>query len=98
MGLDTRKPGGLSTTKAQTRLRKYVQGLSSPTLFAYWKSIISGLATSEISIFRLVSVAEQADLNLTWWETLKTGFLALRPICDKYKNLMPWPLGSWDIN
>ena len=29
---------------------------------------------SEISIFLLVSVAEQAGLNLTLSETLKTGF------------------------
>ena len=34
----------------------------------------------EILIFYLVSVAEQAGLNLTLSETPKTGFLALRPI------------------
>ena len=37
-------------------------------------SIISNLATSEISLFSLVSVAEQAGLVLTWEETPKTGF------------------------
>ena len=36
-------------------------------------SIISRLATSEISIFWLVYVAEQSGLNLTLSETLKTG-------------------------
>ena len=40
--------------------------------------IISRLATSEI--FEVVSVAEQAGLNLTLSETQKTGFLTSRPI------------------
>ena len=40
-------------------------GRSAPLLFAYWKAIISELASSEILIFKLVSVAEQAGLNLT---------------------------------
>ena len=38
--------------------------------------IIYRLATSEMSIFYLVSLAEQAGLNLTLSETVKTGFLA----------------------
>ena len=42
--------------------------------------IISGLATSELSIFLLVSVAELAGLNLTLLETTKTGFLISRSI------------------
>ena len=36
------------------------------------------LATSKISIFYLVSVAEQAGLNLTLWEAPKTGFVMSR--------------------
>ena len=44
------------------------------------ESIISRLVTSKISIFHLVSVAEQAGLNLTLSETLKTGFLPSQPI------------------
>ena len=44
------------------------------------ESIISRLATSEISLFKLVSVAEQTGLKLTLSETLKTGFLVMRPI------------------
>ena len=39
------------------------------------ESILSELASSEISIFQLVSVAEQADLNLN-----KTSFVESRPI------------------
>ena len=42
-------------------------------------SIIPKLATSEISIFQLTSVAEQAGLNLTLSKTPKTGFVVTRP-------------------
>ena len=41
--------------------------------------IIYGLATSDNSNFRLASVAEQAGLNLTFLEPLKTGILSMRP-------------------
>ena len=43
-------------------------------------SFISRLATSKILISYLVTVAEQAGLNITLSETLKTGFLMWRPI------------------
>ena len=46
-----------------------------------FESIISRLATSEISIFQLVSVAEQTPLSVALSGTPKTGFLATRPIC-----------------
>ena len=46
----------------------------------YLESIILRLATSKILILYLVYVAEQPGLNLTFSETLKTGFLATRPI------------------
>ena len=38
------------------------------------------LATGEISIFWLVSVAEETGLKLALSETPKTGFVATRPI------------------
>ena len=38
------------------------------------------LSTSEISLFLLVTVAEQTNLNNTLLETQKTGFVATRPI------------------
>ena len=44
------------------------------------ESIISRLATSEISIFLLVCVAEQAGLNLSLTEIPQTGFLTMRHI------------------
>ena len=42
-------------------------------LFAFLESIISNLATGDISIFRLDSVAEKTDLSLALSETPKTG-------------------------
>ena len=42
----------------------------------FLKSIISKHATSEISVFELVSVAEETALSLALSETPKTGFLA----------------------
>ena len=42
--------------------------------------MICKLATGEISIFYLVSVAEETGLKLALSETPKTGFLATRPI------------------
>ena len=38
------------------------------------------VSISEISRLKLVSVAEQAGLSLTWSETSKTGFLVTRLI------------------
>ena len=43
------------------------------------RSIMSRIATSEISIFYLVSVAEESGSKLTLTETPKTGFLGTRP-------------------
>ena len=42
------------------------------------ESIISKLATSKMSIFQLVSVAEETGLKFALWETPKTSFLATR--------------------
>ena len=44
------------------------------------ESIICKLATGEISIFQLVSVAEETGLSLALSGTPKTGFLTTRPI------------------
>ena len=42
------------------------------------ESIISRLATSEISLLYIVSVAEETGLKLALSETPKTGFVAMR--------------------
>ena len=60
----------------------HLRSLISAFVIHFLESIISRLDTSEISIFWLVSVAEQAGLNLTLSVTPKTGFLTARP---KYK-------------
>ena len=49
------------------------------------ESIISKLTTSKISLFLLVSVAEQTGLGMNWSETQKTDFLALSPI--RWQNM-----------
>ena len=55
--------------------------LISAFVICFLESIISKLTTSEISIFQLVSVAEDAALNLALSETPKTGFVTSRPNC-----------------
>ena len=56
------------------------RSLISAFVVRFLESIICKLATGEISIFRLVSVAEEISLKLALSETPKTGFLATRPI------------------
>ena len=57
------------------------RSLISAFVIRILESIISRLATGEISTFELVSVAEETDLKLALSETPKTGFVATRPIC-----------------
>ena len=64
---------GLQTTKAQSSLNIFVIHLL--------ESIISKLASSQISIFQLVSVAEETGLSVALSETPKTGFVATRSKC-----------------
>ena len=45
------------------------------------ENFISTLATGEISLLLLVSVAEHADFGMTLSETPKTGFRVSQPIC-----------------
>ena len=59
----------------------YLRSLISAFVIRLLESVVSKLATSKISLFKVVSVAEQAGLGMTWAETLKTGFVALRLIC-----------------
>ena len=57
----------------------HLHSLISAFVIHVLESTISKLTTSEISFFYLVSVAEQAGLNLTLSETPRTGFVAMRP-------------------
>ena len=54
--------------------------LISTFVIYFLERIISKLTTSEISIFELVSEAEETGLSVTLSEIPKTGFLTSRPI------------------
>ena len=47
------------------------------------------LLISKISSLYLASVAAQASLCLTWWETPKTGFLMMMLKCELNANKAP---------
>ena len=59
----------------------HLRSLASTFVIHLLEYFISKLATSEISAFYLVSVADETGLSLTFLETLKTGFVRPRPIC-----------------
>ena len=63
--------GGLRTTQAQTSLR-ICAVWSAPLFFA----ILESIDTGEISINKLVLVAEETGLKLTLSETLEACFVA----------------------
>ena len=78
MGLNTRKPAfGVCEQ----------QSADQP---AYPHRLIFVIHLMECIIFQLVFVAKQDGLGMTWSETPKTGFLALRPIYE-------WAF-TWDNN
>ena len=52
----------------------HLHSLISTFLIRLLENIINELASREISIFLLVSVAEQAGLNLALWETPEIFF------------------------
>ena len=51
-------------------------------------SLTGKLASSEISIFYLVSEAEENGMSRALTETPKTGFVAIRPIRSKIRLLL----------
>ena len=80
----------------------YLHSVFSTFVIRLLESITSRLATSKHLIFELVSVAEQAGLNLNLSETMKTGFLALRLIAvNSGVNFSlfftPWDRGNVDL-
>ena len=90
MNLGPRKPvfGSLRTTQDADQ-PAHLRRLISAFIIHFSESIIRKLATGEISIFYLVSVAKKNDLKLALWETPKTGFLAGRPKWDQsWKNFV----------
>ena len=83
MGLNKKKtcfPGFVNNKAAD-------HSLISAFVIHVMESIISYLATSKISIFQLVSAADQTGLSLNLSETPKTGFVPLGP----YSADVTWP-------
>ena len=74
---------GFANNKAANQLA-HPRSLISTFVIPFLKSIVCKLATGEISIFQLVSVAEENGLKLALSETPKTGFLATRPILKMF--------------
>ena len=70
----------MPTTKAQTSLRIRAVWSASLLFAALIYNIIPLVPISEILSLYLASEAEQPDLNLTWSQTPKTGFLVTRLI------------------
>ena len=60
--------------------------LISAFVFRFRESMMAALATHKISIFWLVSVAEQTGLNLTWADTMKTGSLTTRSWTSHFRE------------
>ena len=80
-GLDARKSclQGFGNNKGADQ-PAHPRSLISAFVIRLLESIICKLATGEISILKLVSVAEETGFKLTLSETPKKGFLATRPI------------------
>ena len=91
MGLSARKPvfgGFANNTGADQPARP--RSLISAFVIRFLESTVCKLPIGEISIFWLVSVAEDTGLKLASLETPKTGFLAARPICNSSNSLNAW--------
>ena len=58
------------------------RSLFSAFVIRFLESTLTKLSTAKISVFQLVSVAEETGLKLTLSETPKTGFLATWPNYD----------------
>ena len=83
MGLYATKPvfGGLRTTKAADQPAHSCR-LICAFAIRFLLSIISRLATSEISTFYLVSVAEQIGLNLAFFRNPEDWFSHIKDHID----------------
>ena len=80
MGVAARKPVFEGLQKHRRRPAAHPRSLISAFVIRFLESIICKLATGEISIFWIVSVAEEIGLKLALSATPKTDFLATRPI------------------
>ena len=67
-------------TVSVRELRTAVREWACCFVILYLESIVFNFAPCKISMFQVVSVAEQAGLSLTWSESTRTGLLISRPI------------------
>ena len=82
LGLTTEKSvfRGVVSNKGADQPAHLCSSLISAFVILFLENVIPKLATSEFSIFYLVSVAEQASFGITWLQTPKTDFHTLSPI------------------
>ena len=90
MGIDARNMSSRFANNKGPDQHAHTRSLISAFVIYLFESIISKLATSEFSIFLLVSVAWETCLNLALSETPKTDFVANngsnnKPGINKYK-------------
>ena len=78
MGLDKRKPVFVSGVRKQHLRRPACISAQTDQRLCY-SLFGKNHATNEMSIFLLVSVAEETGLNIALSETWKTGFLRQGP-------------------
>ena len=71
--------GGFANNKGADQ-PAHTRSLINAFVILLQESIICILASSKVSMFQLVSVAEETGLNLALSETPKTGFVVTRPI------------------
>ena len=92
--LDARKPV-FRVCEQQMRRPACVSTQSDQRIcYLLMENIISRLTTSEISIYWLVSVAEETGLSLALSKIPKTGFVASRPINKENGNKLKDDNGS----
>ena len=83
MGHDVRKPDFVACEQQMcipTCTSDCCTLISALVIFSL-EGTINKFARCKISIFKLVSVAEQTGLNFTWSEMPKAGFLPWMPMC-----------------
>ena len=74
MGCNTRKPDFVAWEKQRHRPACTSTQSDQCLYVCFLESVVYKLATCKVSIFYLVSVAEQTGFNLSLSETQKTGF------------------------
>ena len=80
MGLDTRKP--VFRVSKQQKRRPACASAQPDQHLCYSLIEMYHILSCYKRIFKPVSVAEQAGLDMAYWKTLKADFLLTRPLCN----------------